>query len=430
VAINSTPPPSITPALAPKAGPAGSSTGKLPNHGPGTPVYPPQSLPGRAPLASGQAAPATPAAPALPASAAAAAATAAAAAPANAASALAQAAAPDAEATPAAQPNPRAPAPPGASRARPKNSAPARPEAPATAAAPGAPLAAGETSAAEAAPMATDEPASSLETPRESPVDSGRPGQTLAVARDGGTQDPASAVSAGPVLPLTPAAPGFPAPASQDAPAGSPAVTPAAAALPVAAAAAGPVAASGASASDTSSAVRSSADAGAADTPQTSADPAALLSDPANVRSTGAAANATPPLTVHAEVGTSGWTEEVGTHVVWMAHQGMTDASLRLQPEHLGPLEVKISLHDNDASVWFGASAPATRAALEQALPQLKEMFAAQGMTLTDAGVSRESARDAQYAPRPSASASAAEAENATAVAVAAPRRGLIDTYA
>jgi flagellar hook-length control protein FliK len=133
---------------------------------------------------------------------------------------------------------------------------------------------------------------------------------------------------------------------------------------------------------------------------------------------------------VHTEVGASGWTEEVGTHVVWLAHQGVTDASLRLQPEHLGPLEVKISLHDSDASVWFGASAPATRAALEQALPQLKEMFAAQGMTLTDAGVSRESARDPQYAPRHNPSGAAATAQNATPVALAATRRGLIDTYA
>ena len=102
------------------------------------------------------------------------------------------------------------------------------------------------------------------------------------------------------------------------------------------------------------------------------------------------------PLTVQTPVGTSGWTEEVGTHVIFMAHQGISGASLRLQPEHLGPLEVKISLHDSTASVWFGANESETRTALQAALPQLKEMFAAQGMTLTDAGVSREPPRDAR----------------------------------
>jgi flagellar hook-length control protein FliK len=222
-----------------------------------------------------------------------------------------------------------------------------------------------------------------------------------------------------------------PSPASPDATATSAAAAPAAAVAPpapVARAAAGAsLAASGVSSADISSSPHTSA-APATNTAQTSTDPAALLADPANVRSSGAAANATPALTVHAEVGASGWTEEVGAHVVWMAHQGVTDASLRLQPEHLGPLEVKISVHDSEASVWFGANAPATRAALEQALPQLKELFAAQGLTLTDAGVSGESSRDAQYAPRPGASAT--DAQNATPVPVAAPRRGLIDTYA
>jgi flagellar hook-length control protein FliK len=186
----------------------------------------------------------------------------------------------------------------------------------------------------------------------------------------------------------------------------------------------------GTTSTEASPGLRSPADDTAADPGQAGADAATLLADPSNVRGGATSAGATVAPTVHTEVGAGGWTEEVGTHLVWMAHQGVTDASLRLQPEHLGPLEVKISLHDSDASVWFGASAPATRAALEQALPQLKEMFAAQGMTLTDAGVSRESARDPQYAPRQSPSGAAGTVQNATPVSAAAPRRGLIDTYA
>jgi flagellar hook-length control protein FliK len=205
---------------------------------------------------------------------------------------------------------------------------------------------------------------------------------------------------------------------------------PAAAGLAVAGARA--TAAASEAASPTSSSASASGARAAAvpsDSSPAGADTATLLFDPASLRSgTAAAAGAAPALAVHTEVGASGWTEEIGTQVVWMAHQGVTEASLRLQPEHLGPLEVRISLHAGDASVWFGSSAPATRAALEQALPQLKEMFAAQGMTLTDAGVSRESAREAQYPQRPGSS-TAAEAETATEVSAAAPRRGLIDTY-
>jgi flagellar hook-length control protein FliK len=54
-------------------------------------------------------------------------------------------------------------------------------------------------------------------------------------------------------------------------------------------------------------------------------------------------------------VGTSAWTDELGARVTWMAHQGIESASLRLSPEHLGPLQVSISVHDGRASVWFGA---------------------------------------------------------------------------
>jgi flagellar hook-length control protein FliK len=154
-----------------------------------------------------------------------------------------------------------------------------------------------------------------------------------------------------------------------------------------------------------------------------------LITDQATVQPPVAAARDSQA--VQTPVGASGWAEEVGNHVVLMAHQGVTSASLRLQPEHLGPLEVKIALHDTSASVWFGASEPQTRSALQASLPQLREMFAAQGMTLTDAGVSREPPRDTQSLARASAQPSGATAATAPeALPVTVARRGLIDTYA
>ena len=76
-----------------------------------------------------------------------------------------------------------------------------------------------------------------------------------------------------------------------------------------------------------------------------------------------------------------------------MVEQGKHTASLRLSPEHLGPLEIQISMNDDQASVYFGAANADTRAALENALPKLREMFASQGLSLTDAGVHREPPR-------------------------------------
>jgi flagellar hook-length control protein FliK len=134
---------------------------------------------------------------------------------------------------------------------------------------------------------------------------------------------------------------------------------------------------------------------------------------------------------VHAPVGTPAWADEVGSRLTMMVEQGKHTASLRLSPEHLGPLEVRIAVTDDKASVWFGAAHADTRAAIENALPKLREMFASQGLSLTDAGVSRESPRQQ---PNPSAQSSSsgnfAAEGGEQAVAAAQVRLGLLDAYA
>jgi flagellar hook-length control protein FliK len=131
-------------------------------------------------------------------------------------------------------------------------------------------------------------------------------------------------------------------------------------------------------------------------------------------------------------VGTAAWNDELGNQLTWMTHQGLDSASLRLSPEHLGPLEVRISVQNGDASVWFGATHPDTRAALEQALPHLREMFANQGLTLTDSGVSRESPRQQSKNPAPQgvAAVSAIGGTNMAATSAVRVSLGLLDTYA
>jgi flagellar hook-length control protein FliK len=142
------------------------------------------------------------------------------------------------------------------------------------------------------------------------------------------------------------------------------------------------------------------------------------------------AAADSPPL--HASVGTEAWSNELGARVTLMAQQGVNAASLRLSPAHLGSVEVRISVRDDAASVWFGAAQPDTRAALEQALPRLREMFAQQGLNLSNAGVSGETPRGTpQQASLPQARPeSTREATTLPVTSIAATPRGLIDTYA
>jgi flagellar hook-length control protein FliK len=138
------------------------------------------------------------------------------------------------------------------------------------------------------------------------------------------------------------------------------------------------------------------------------------------------------PRQLHAHVGTPAWSDELGAQLHLLAEKGHSAASLRLSPEHLGPLEVQISVQDNEATVWFGATNVDTRAALEQALPRLRELFAAQGMSLTQSGVFNQSTRDSsRHAGNSASGGSTADATAATeAVPIALSRRGLVDTYA
>jgi flagellar hook-length control protein FliK len=138
-------------------------------------------------------------------------------------------------------------------------------------------------------------------------------------------------------------------------------------------------------------------------------------------------------MSLASQVGTSAWSDELGTKLTWMAQQGIQSASLQLSPEHLGPLQVNISVHDGQASVWFGAAQADTRAALQQSLPQLRQLFANQGLTLADAGVSRESPRgqDRQSSARAGSPAAAIAAANDSSGGhtAATGGLGLLDTY-
>jgi flagellar hook-length control protein FliK len=130
-------------------------------------------------------------------------------------------------------------------------------------------------------------------------------------------------------------------------------------------------------------------------------------------------------------VGNAAWAEEIGNRLTMMVEQGKHTASLRLSPEHLGPLEVRITMNDDKASVWFGAAHADTRSAIENALPRLREMFASQGLLLADAGVSREPPRQqANQSPQSSSSGDFSAETGDSSVAASSMRLGLLDTYA
>jgi flagellar hook-length control protein FliK len=77
-----------------------------------------------------------------------------------------------------------------------------------------------------------------------------------------------------------------------------------------------------------------------------------------------------------------------------MANTRTANAEIRLTPAELGPLRVQLSVDDGVATVTFHSSQAATREAIEQALPRLRDLLADNGLSLGQANVSEQDPRD------------------------------------
>jgi flagellar hook-length control protein FliK len=112
---------------------------------------------------------------------------------------------------------------------------------------------------------------------------------------------------------------------------------------------------------------------------------AAALAQPAVMEAVQAAAGAADRLS--ARVGTDAWENQVGQKIVYMAGSEEQTASLTLNPPDLGPLQVVLSVSNDQASVIFSANQEEVRQALEDALPRLREMMSESGIALGNATV-------------------------------------------
>ncbi len=95
------------------------------------------------------------------------------------------------------------------------------------------------------------------------------------------------------------------------------------------------------------------------------------------------------PTYIHVPLGNTQWQSELGNRVTWLARAGGSQsAEIRLNPANLGPIEVKIMMKDDQATITFNAQHGVVRDAIEASLPRLREMFLNSGMQLAQANVS------------------------------------------
>ncbi len=117
---------------------------------------------------------------------------------------------------------------------------------------------------------------------------------------------------------------------------------------------------------------------------------------PAAIAETGAA-KSTPKVTVEAPVSSPQWGSEVGQKITWMSASGNHVAELHLNPPNLGPLEVKLSINNDQATIQFVSQHQEVRTAIESALPKLREMMMDSGISLGNASVDSGSFQQSNF---------------------------------
>ncbi|MBI5462681.1 MAG: flagellar hook-length control protein FliK [Gammaproteobacteria bacterium] len=117
---------------------------------------------------------------------------------------------------------------------------------------------------------------------------------------------------------------------------------------------------------------------------------------PPDAAATAATRSALPTATLETPLRQPGWDQALGERMMWVVNNKFQGVELKLNPAHLGPIEVRVQMHNDQAQVSFVAQHAPVREALEAALPRLREMFGANGFNLGDVNVSQHSFAEQQ----------------------------------
>jgi flagellar hook-length control protein FliK len=140
-------------------------------------------------------------------------------------------------------------------------------------------------------------------------------------------------------------------------------------------------------------------------------------------------------LTMQSSVGSPSFGQELSQQVTWLGGQDVKEARIRLHPEDLGELDVKVSVKQDHVDVAFIAQHPQAVHAVQQTLSQLDSMLAHHGLSLGQAHVGQgNTGQGSGQAASPSGSSAGGLAEGVgELVSLAAPvvkAVGLVDMFA
>ncbi len=99
----------------------------------------------------------------------------------------------------------------------------------------------------------------------------------------------------------------------------------------------------------------------------------------------------TTPPAISVPMKTPQWGDELSNRVMWMVQHDVQTASIKINPPHLGPLEVQVSMNKDHVDVSFNSHHAGVKEALDASIPKLKEMLGSSGLQLGDANVTHHS---------------------------------------
>ncbi|RBH04943.1 flagellar hook-length control protein FliK, partial [Xanthomonas oryzae pv. oryzae] len=90
------------------------------------------------------------------------------------------------------------------------------------------------------------------------------------------------------------------------------------------------------------------------------------------------------------DLGSDNFDDAIGARMSWLADQKIGHAHIKVTPNEMGPVEVRLHLDGDKVNASFTAANADTRQALEQSLPRLREMLGQNGFQLGQADVGQQ----------------------------------------
>lgn len=134
-------------------------------------------------------------------------------------------------------------------------------------------------------------------------------------------------------------------------------------------------------------------------------------------------------------LGDDGFDQAIGARIGWLADQKIGHAHIRLNPEDLGPVDVRLQMNGDKVHASFSSPHVDVRQALESSLPRLRELLGEQGFQLAHADVGQQHSGDGNPGSQATGGGRGGDGEPSlgdTTVSASQliRQRGLLDAYA